>query len=318
MAPSKSAVPRPLAISGQSPSGPSISRRGSRLAYTAGSYDTNIWRVGISGSDGGSSQPAKFIASTKPELEPDYSPDGQRIAFMSQRSGVPEIWACDRDGSHPVQLTSFNGPFVNKPRWSPDGEQIAFYADAAGNRDVYVVNARGGAPRRLTDHPSGDTNPEWSKDGRWIYFLSDRGGKGQKIWKAPANGGEAIPVQGPTDAAVESADGKYLYFGRDWPDKWAVWRVPVAGGEAVRVIDALHSTGGWRLFEDGIYYVGMPGDDGRNPIQFKNLTTGKVETLATTAAPASWGFTVSPDRRTILFVQHDEGESDLMLVESFR
>jgi Tol biopolymer transport system component/predicted Ser/Thr protein kinase len=318
MTPSTSAVPRRLALPGQPASNPAISPRGSRLAYTAGSFDTNIWRVGISGSGRESRQPAKFIASTRAELVPDYSPDGKRIAFMSQRSGAPEIWVCDSDGSHPVQLTSFGGPFANGPRWSPDGEQIVFYSDAAGNRDVYVINARGGAPRRLTDHPTRDTNPGWSRDGRWIYFSSDRGGKGQAAWKMPANGGEAIPVQGLNEAPIESADGKYLYRARDWPDKYALWRISVAGGEAVRVIDALHPTGGWALFEDGIYYVGMPGDDGRSPLQFKNLATGKVETLATTTAPPSWGFAVSPDRRTILFVQVDEGESDLMLVENFR
>jgi Tol biopolymer transport system component/predicted Ser/Thr protein kinase len=312
MAPSESGVPQRLALPGRVAADPAISPRGGRLAYTALSFNWHIWRVGISGSGRESRQPVKFIASTWGELEPHYSPDSSKIAFVSGRSGEREIWVCDSDGSHPVQLTSFGGPLVARPRWSPDGEQIVFYADAAGTRAVYVINAKGGAPRRLTDHPVG-ANPEWSSDGRWIYFSSK-----EQTWKMPASGGEAIAVPGLRQVPIESADGKYLYFGRGWPDKYAVWRVPVGGGEKVRVIDALLPTGGWELFEDGIYYVGMAGDDGRSPIQFKSFATGKVETLATTTARVENGFTVSPDRRTILFVQADEGESDLMLVENFR
>src|SRR5690348_9607649 len=67
-----------------------------------------------------------LISSTRDDVNPQFSPDGSRIAFVSTRSGHPEIWACNSDGSKAVQLTSFGGAAVNDPRWSPDGERIAF------------------------------------------------------------------------------------------------------------------------------------------------------------------------------------------------
>jgi Tol biopolymer transport system component len=112
--------------------------------------------------------------------------------LRSDRSGSPEIWVCDSDGSHPKQLTSFRGPLTNRPRWSPDGQKIAFHSDAKGNRDVYVVHADGGMPKQLTTNPSSDTNPDWSADGKWIYFQADRPGQSQihQVWKVPVDGGE--------------------------------------------------------------------------------------------------------------------------------
>ena len=51
--------------------------------------------------------PERFISSTRDESNPQFSPDGKRVAFSSKRSGAGEIWICDSDGSNPVQLTSF-------------------------------------------------------------------------------------------------------------------------------------------------------------------------------------------------------------------
>ena len=88
---------------------PDISRQGNRLVYSvcARRYES------LAGRSPGRSEPkeaVKFIASTRDDMEPAYSPDGRKIAFMSKRSGSAEIWICDSDSSHPVQLTSFGGP----------------------------------------------------------------------------------------------------------------------------------------------------------------------------------------------------------------
>ena len=138
----------------------------------------------------------KFIASTQSDAEPAYAPDGRRIAFRSYRSGSPEIWVCESDGSHPEQLSSFGGPATNRPRWSPDGKQIVFYSNAKGNRDIYVIRADGGVPVQLTTDPSIDTNPGWSADGKWIYFKSDRGGQerfGRCLWLGARRSGVGDP-----------------------------------------------------------------------------------------------------------------------------
>jgi TolB protein len=94
-------------------------------------------------------------------MAPQFSPDGKRIVFASQRSGAWEIWVCNSDGSGPVQLTFFQGPNVTTPRWSPDGGQIAFDSDAGAEQefDIWVIDANGGKPVRMTTHPANDGNP---------------------------------------------------------------------------------------------------------------------------------------------------------------
>jgi Tol biopolymer transport system component len=124
---------------------------------------------------------------------------------------------------------------VRSPRLSPDGRWIAFDSDKAGNYDIYVVSTAGGQAHRLTSGQSLNVSPSWSQDGRWIYFGSNRSGDWQ-IWKQPAQGGTAMPV-GKTegaDEAFESFDGKFVYYAKS--DVPGIFRAPLAGGEATRVL----------------------------------------------------------------------------------
>ncbi len=141
----------------------------------------------------GAGRPSPLIASTFQDDAPQYSPDGNRIAFSSRRSGSCEIWVCDRQGRSPVQLTRFGGPLPGSPRWSPDGKEIAFDARKEGNADIYVMDADGGRLRRLTVDETQEFMPSWSRDGRWLYFASNRTGTLQ-IWKMPASGGPPVQI----------------------------------------------------------------------------------------------------------------------------
>jgi Tol biopolymer transport system component len=94
-------------------SGPmAIARNGRRLAFSRGGVDNNIWRLDLSGAEA----PRKLVASTLVDMAGEYSPDGKRIAFTSNRSGPVEIWVCDSDGSNAVQLTHFGGPLTGTAR----------------------------------------------------------------------------------------------------------------------------------------------------------------------------------------------------------
>ena len=154
-----------LAFAGELVDHPAISSQGNRLAYDVNDVsrtDYHIWRVDVPGSGARAKEAMRFLSSTSGESEPRFSPDGKKIAFASHRSGPPEIWVCNNDGSQAFPLTSFGGPPTNRPRWSPDGARIVFYSDAKGNRDIYVVRADGGGLTQLTTGPSTDTNPDWS------------------------------------------------------------------------------------------------------------------------------------------------------------
>src|SRR5438046_1574373 len=82
--------------------------------------------------------PVVAISSARVDSTPQFSPDGRRVAFTSNRSGALEIWVSDVDGSNAVQLT-WMGAVAGFPRWSPDGTAIAFHCNPEGQAETYVV-----------------------------------------------------------------------------------------------------------------------------------------------------------------------------------
>jgi len=253
-------------------------------------------------------------------MEPQFSPDGKKIAFSSSRSGNFEVWVCDGEGRTPVQLTSFAGPIVGSPRWSPDSRWIAFDSPKAGNSDIYVTSANGGLPRRLTAGPFNHVRPSWSKDGRWIYFGSNQSGDWQ-IWKAPAQGGGAVQVTRTKGGreSFESPDGKLVHYAKS--DMPGIFKVPVEGGEETRVLDP-GGQGVWASTGQGICFFDFNDQTGF-ALAFYNFATGKTTLLRqfpkdTRIDQGSTALSVSPDGRWILYTQRDQSSSDLMLVENFR
>ena len=117
------------------------------------------------------------LHSTRHESAAQYSPDGKRIAFESDRSGVHGIWVSDADGSNAEELFSQAGAGCGTARWSPDGQRIAFDFNPEGNIDIYVIRASGGKPMPLTTDSADDVAPSWSRDGKWVYFTSKRTGR---------------------------------------------------------------------------------------------------------------------------------------------
>jgi len=307
--------PEQLQLSDRQVSCPTISRSGNRLAYQRWAGDTNMWRLPLSGPGAAAAPPARFIASTRLDAAAQYSPDDKRIAFESERSGVHSIWVSDADGSNAVELLPGVGAASGTPRWSPDGERIAFDSNIEGNFDIYAIRASGGKPIRLTTDSAYDVAPSWSRDGKWVYFTLLRTGR-YEVWKVSAGGGEAAQVtRSGGGAAFESPDGKFVYYIKgDFTG--GLWKMPVSGGEESLVLPSVV----WRDFflaNDGIYFIPGPGADGKSSIQFLNIATGKVKTVAPVSLPFE-GLSVSPDGRFLLFSQADEVGSDLMLVENFR
>ena len=172
----------------------SLSVVGNRLVYSEWRQDTNIWRVsGPSAAKKTASTP--FIASTRDDRMPAYSPDGTKVAFVSSRAGTWEVWVSDADGAHPRQLSDLGHAVW--PRWSPSGRSIAFSSMPEGRSNVFVMDASGGLPERRME---GGT-PDWSADERWFYIINVPDGS---IAKGPRAGRAADAARREGD---HSSDG---------------------------------------------------------------------------------------------------------------
>lgn len=136
-------------------------------------------------SDGG--HLTRLTGGPADDLLPVWSPDGKRLAFVSDRDGNMEIYVMNADGSGVTRLTN-NSATDGDPAWSPDGKRIAFDSDRDGNREVYVMNADGNRQIRLTDNPADDGSPTWSPDGKRMAFSSTREGL-NRIYIMNADGG---------------------------------------------------------------------------------------------------------------------------------
>lgn len=310
--PATGGQPMRVPEAGQRLSNIAVPPQGERLALAEYTGNSNLWQLEIAST----ASPRKLIASTRNNHSQQFSPDGKKVAFASNRTGRSHIWIADSDGQNLKQLVA-----GGSPRWSPDGKQIVYDSGAAGSADIYVIDVEGGQPRRLTMEESEDVVPSWSRDGNWIYFCSGRSGSLQ-IWKLPATGGQAVQVtqQGGFDS-VEASDEQYLYYlkGRRVP---GIWRVPVAGGEETLVTEH-HRAGFWRYWAvapQGIYFATAEEPD--HPLlEFYPFATGKITTITTLNKrlhDTLPGLAVSQDGRWLLWSQLDEVGSDIMLLENFR
>jgi Tol biopolymer transport system component/serine/threonine protein kinase len=305
-------------IGGENASEISVSRTGNRLVYERDLFDSNVWRIPGPKALEKTSVPTRVIASTAWDIDPQFSPDGKKIAFSSDRLGKDAIWVCDRDGLNPAELTAFSAVAVGSPRWSPDSEWIAFDSRNERNTDIYVISADRGPARRLTAGVSDSVRPSWSRDGGWIYFGSNRSGDWQ-IWKMPANGGAALQVtrRGGREA-FESSDGKFVYYAKRGSP--GIWKVPAGGGEETQVVSE-GEQGVWALTDAGIYLL-----DGRaSPpmIKFYSFAARKTEIFKgfpknTMFDEDSTSLSVSRDGQWILYTQWDQASSDLRLMENYR
>jgi Tol biopolymer transport system component len=322
---------RPVAISASlhSVSYGNIARRqGRRLAFNEAWTDSNIhlWmgngmpRFGASWSFG---EPSAIINSTRADHSPAISFDGERIAFVSDRTGNEEIWGSRADGSALVQLTSFGNDSAGSPRWSPDGLRLAFDVWSSGEANVFTMDSHGGVARRLSSEHFESWMPVWSHDGSRIYFTSRRSGT-REIWAMPATGGTAFQVT--HDGAYEarpSPNGRTVYYTKSTSAGCcSMWSIPVGGGTELPVpeLAQFSISRSWGVIRDGIYFIARENQM-QQSVRFFSFATRHVATILRLEKDPGWIFpalALSSDGRRLLAVQTDREVNDLMMITNFR
>jgi Tol biopolymer transport system component len=143
---------------------------------------------------------------------PRFSPDGQRIAFSTNRNGKWQIFLMNHDGSAPRLLT--DGGYAD---WSPDGQSLVFALNRKGYNEIYTINANGTGLKQLTSSGKESVHPAWSPDGKKIVFASEKTGNRQ-LYVMNADGSNSVRLSNSTgydDYPAWSPDGKQIAFASD-------------------------------------------------------------------------------------------------------
>ena len=182
-----------------------------RIAYITASGRGDAMRYALMVADSDGFNPQTIVRSAEPLLSPSWSPDGNRLAYVSFERGNSAIYIQNISTGARELVASFRG-INSAPAFSPDGRRLALTLSRSGNPEIYVMDLGSKQLAQLTSHFSIDTEPTWGADGNTIYFTSDRGGRPQ-IYQVPASGGSAsrVTFQGNYNAkASVSFDGKKI------------------------------------------------------------------------------------------------------------
>jgi dipeptidyl aminopeptidase/acylaminoacyl peptidase len=310
-------------------SDPQLSPDGRRVAFIVTTlsedqdeYLSNIWLVDTAGG-----APRRFTTGPKRDTAPRWSPDGSRLAFVSER--VPkqkaQLYVMPADGGEPMRLTDLrNG--VTHPVWSPDSTRLAFVSRVGGWQEpedeaerqkskparvitalkykynsegfiydrrphIFVVSADGGPPQQLTDGDFADGDPAWAPDGSALAFTSAR------------------------------------HEDRDYDNAADVWLIPATGGEPQRLTDTAGPVSLPVFAPDGrtIAFLGhrYRHDAGRNMRVFTVPVAGGLPTCLTpdldrTCLPffSSIAPQWSADGAWITFAVEDQGDVPIYRVRA--
>ena len=250
-----------------------------RIAYSAWTTNVGIWSLPFPRSGPVSVSTAHPIMSTTESIEQvRVSPDGQWLAFDSDRSGNMDIYKMRVDGTGLLQLTRDTADDF-RPSWSPDGQEVTFHSWRNGNRDSYVVSADGAGERVIASGPAHEYSGTFSPDGSQIAFDSDRSGQ-IEIYVGGNGKGEVIEeprrlTTGGGSLARWSPDGKYIAYTvtatntPGIPYQAPLRIIPSSGGE-VKTIPVAESVGqlvaieGWSADGKKLYFRVIAPDGNRN------------------------------------------------------
>lgn len=302
--------PRDVLIAGSHAGFPAVAPKGYRLAFAESPQVSAIWRARLGSPDDPDAR--QWIRSSARESSAAWSPDGTKIADVSEQTGASEIWVSDANGGNRTQLTRFDGPFIRNLNWSPDGSRILFETRGQNGVQIYTVPSGGGKVARLI----GDaTDASWSRDGKSIFYSA-----AAQVWRAAADGSapRQLTRRFGSGSPVESLDEKWVYY----RNRRSIWRIPPEGGkeEEAFVPERDPMWAPMQAVGDGLYYEEVDrGSRGAVLITFHDFASAKDRiALRIQNGDFNQPFAISPDGGYVLYTRTDRSQTNLVTIENFR
>ena len=157
--------------------------------------------------------PQTVLSSLEPIRSPKWSPDGNKLAYVSFESRKSTVIVQDLATGQRKTVANFRGDNY-APNWSPDGSKLVVSLSKDSVSQIYVISAGGGDAVRVTESSGIDTNATFTPDGKDIIFVSDRSG-GPQLYRVPVSGGipQRLTFEGNYNVNPRmSADGKLVAF----------------------------------------------------------------------------------------------------------
>jgi serine/threonine protein kinase len=296
-----------------------LSADGSRLAYTRGDANSNLWRVDLPTAETrAKAEISRLTSGTSSYGAPSFSPDGRWIAFAHESN----IFKRPVAGGEAVQLTFFEHALTTSPAWSPDGQRIAFISDQNGTPRVWMISANGGTAQVLENTNASDTGYElaWWPSSDIVYQqsgvrnylrINDKTHEEKPIIQHDQSVGW-VPLR-----PVFSPDGKRMafYWSRKDDGLWIISLEPYSKTllQAGGILPV-----GWS--PDGKYVYAIRSESGRTREIIRVQVAAPNEVTSVATLPSAVGdldrASVSPDGHKIV-VSIGESKSDVWLMENF-
>ena len=259
----------------------------------------------------GTAAPVPIAVSTADETDAAFSPDGSRLALVSERTGRPEVWL--REPGRLRQLTRSGADQLFIAGWHPGGASLLVAMRRGGGVGLHLLDIATGSMRPILDDETAGVSATWAVDGNSIYFPSLRGGR-SRIWNLDIETRKLRPVSAPGFVFVmPSPDGRWLYLGDGRTPR--VLRMPAAGGPATEVIAGPRvDPAAWWPTADALFFIER-GSEGSARLARYDLRSGATTSRA--LPPEMVGsrlFALHPDGSRAIVLRRAVGDTDLLTV----